>query len=124
MVAGERSGKTSFLRLLLDTSNIAPTASREQLSSVARFVQRCRDRTTHIQHLSVDVILDSPETGIPRPVTLTLIDTPSLYFENREKSETVINEILRHLDARFAQSVEGASSHPCWLVAQKLISRL
>src|ERR1700675_518649 len=41
MVAGQRTGKTSFLRLLLDTSDISPMATKEQLTSVAKFVQGC-----------------------------------------------------------------------------------
>jgi hypothetical protein len=109
MVAGQRSGKTSFLRLLLDTSNIAPTVSKEQLMSVARFIQGCSSHTSHIRHVSVDVILDSPEAGVPHPVTLTLIDTPSLDFGDGAASERGITDILRHVDSRFAESVEDAS---------------
>jgi len=110
MVAGQRSGKTSFLRLLLDTSNLAPTVSKEQVLSVARFVQGCSRHTTSIRHTSVDVILDSPDSGVPQPVTLTLIDTPSLNFSDEVASQRGISDILAHVDSRFAESVEKESN--------------
>jgi hypothetical protein len=109
MVAGQRSGKTSFLRLLLDTSNFAPTVSKEQVTSVARFVQGCSRHTTNIRHTSVDVLLDSTESGVPHPVTLTLIDTPSLNFSDEAASQRAISDILAHVDSRFAESIEKAS---------------
>ena len=110
MVAGQRSGKTSFLRLLLDTSNIAPTVSKEQLTPLAKFIQGSNGHTTHIRHVSVDVILDSPDSGAPQPVSLTLIDTPSLDFSDEVSSERVITDILDHIDSRFAETFEDVSS--------------
>lgn len=112
MVAGQRSGKTSFLRLLLDTSTIAPTVSKDQLTSVARFVQGCTGHTTHTRYASLDVILDSPEAGGPQPVTLTLVDTPSLNFMDEAGSQRTISDILAHVDSRFAEEVSPAVWHP------------
>ena len=112
MVAGQRSGKTSFLRLLLDTSNIAPTVSKEQLTPLAKFIQGSNGHTSHIRHVSVDVILDSPDSGTPQPVSLTLIDTPSLDFSDEVSSERVITDILDHIDSRFADSPDDVSSFP------------
>ena len=109
MVAGQRSGKTSFLRLLLDTSNIAPTVSKEQLTPLAKFIQGSNGHTSHIRHVSVDVILDSPDSGAPQPVSLTLIDTPSLDFSDELSSERAITDILDHIDSRFADSSEDVS---------------
>lgn len=110
MVAGQRCGKTSFLRLLLDTSNIAPTVSKEQLTPLAKFIQGSNGHTTHIRPVSVDVILDSPDSGAPQPVSLTLIDTPSLDFSDEVSSERVITGILDHIDSRFADASEDVSS--------------
>jgi hypothetical protein len=110
MVAGQRSGKTSFLRLLLDTSNIAPTVSKEQLTPLAKFIQGSNGHTNHIRPVSVDVILDSPDSGAPQPVSLTLIDTPSLDFSDEGSSERVITGILDHIDSRFADTSEDVSS--------------
>ena len=112
MVAGQRSGKTSFLRLLLDTSNIAPTVSKEQLTPLAKFIQGSNGHTSHIRHVSVDVILDSPDSGAPQPVSLTLIDTPSLDFSDEVSSERVITDILDHIDSRFADSPDDVSPPP------------
>ena len=112
MVAGQRSGKTSFLRLLLDTSNIAPTVSKEQLTPLAKFIQGSSGHTSHIRHVSVDVILDSPDSGTPQPVSLTLIDTPSLDFSDEVSSERVITDILDHIDSRFADSPDDVSPLP------------
>ena len=112
MVAGQRSGKTSFLRLLLDTSNIAPTVSKEQLTPLAKFIQGSNGHTSHIRHVSVDVILDSPDSGAPQPVSLTLIDTPSLDFSDEVSSERVITDILDHIDSRFADSSDDVSPPP------------
>ena len=112
MVAGQRSGKTSFLRLLLDTSNIAPTVSKEQLTPLAKFIQGSNGHTSHIRHVSVDVILDSPDSGAPQPVSLTLIDTPSLDFSDEVSSERANTDILDHIDSRFADSSDDVSSPP------------
>ena len=55
MVAGRRTGKTSFLRLLLDTSVISPSATHDQLQSVAKFVQGCAGYTPHVRAVSVNI---------------------------------------------------------------------
>lgn len=110
MVAGQRSGKTSFLRLLLDTSNIANTASNDQLASVARFVHGSSGHTQQTRYASVDVILDSPDAGGPQPVTLTLVDTPSLNFADESASQRTISDILAHVDSRFADSADEVST--------------
>ncbi|KAI0050399.1 hypothetical protein FA95DRAFT_1487389 [Auriscalpium vulgare] len=106
MVAGQRTGKTAFLRLLLDTSDISPSTSPDKLASVAKFIQGCAGPTSHIRTVSVDVDLDPPD-GAPRaPVTLTLVDTPSLDVRDPVSSERVMGDILRHVDSKFAESIE------------------
>ncbi|OSX59910.1 hypothetical protein POSPLADRAFT_1066973 [Postia placenta MAD-698-R-SB12] len=105
MVAGRRTGKTSFLRLLLDTSLVAPSASADQLLSVAKFVQGCGAHTSHVRTVSLDIDLAS-EAEDPQHLNLTLIDTPSLDFKDDAASQRTVSEILRHVDARFAESVE------------------
>ncbi|KDQ62338.1 hypothetical protein JAAARDRAFT_122534 [Jaapia argillacea MUCL 33604] len=106
MVAGRRTGKTSFLRLLLDTSFIAPTATQEQLASLARFVQGCGGHTGHIRSVSIDVTLESGDGGARPPVTLTLIDTPSLEFEDDGLADRLTSDIQRHVESRLADSME------------------
>lgn len=107
MVAGQRTGKTSFLRLLLDTSDISPSASKDQLASVAKFVQGCSGHTSHIRSLSVNI--DLPLDPNPLALALTLIDTPSLDFADEHAAERTIQEIIRQVDARFADAIDDVS---------------
>ncbi|PCH40059.1 hypothetical protein WOLCODRAFT_136630 [Wolfiporia cocos MD-104 SS10] len=106
MVAGRRSGKTSFLRLLLDTSVVAHTVTRDQLVSVAKFVQGCSGHTSHVRTVSVDVDLPAGDSDETQRLNLTLIDTPSIDFEDKDSSQRTVSEILRHIDARFTESVD------------------
>ena len=106
MVAGQATGKTAFLRLLLDTSDIAPTTSQDQLASVAKFVQGCAGHTSHIRTVSFDVDLDLPETGQRQSISLTLTDTPSLDIKDEVASERLVGDILRHVETKFTESLE------------------
>ncbi|THG98814.1 hypothetical protein EW026_g3430 [Hermanssonia centrifuga] len=108
MVAGRRTGKTAFLRLLLDTSLISPTATQDQLASVAKFVQGCGGYTSHIRTVSVnvDLAVGAADKAELQTLTLTLIDTPSLDFEDAGTGQRTVDEILRHVDARFSDSAE------------------
>ncbi|KAJ6585029.1 hypothetical protein B0H19DRAFT_1107745 [Mycena capillaripes] len=98
LVAGCRGGKSSFLRLLIDTSDIYESASKEQLQSVARFVQGCSGHTSNIRTASVDIDVDGPE-----PLALTLVDTPSLDFKDDAYAERVVSETLRFIESRLAE---------------------
>ncbi|KAF8073709.1 GTP binding protein [Lyophyllum atratum] len=106
LVAGCRGGKTSFLRLLLDTSSISPTATKEQLASVAKFVQGCNGHTSYIRPTSIDINVDIEGTGKPHQIGLHLVDTPSLDFKDEKAAEWSLSEILRNVDGRFAEGVE------------------
>ncbi|KAI0699290.1 hypothetical protein C8T65DRAFT_303653 [Cerioporus squamosus] len=106
MVAGRRTGKTSFLRLLLDTNSVASTVTRDQLASVAKFVQGCSGHTSHVRTVSVDIDLAPDEADEEHPLNLTLIDTPSLDFEDDASSQRALQEILRHVEARLGETLE------------------
>ncbi|KAI0771392.1 hypothetical protein BC629DRAFT_1583323 [Irpex lacteus] len=106
MVAGRRTGKTSFLRLLLDTTLVSPSATHDQLQSVAKFVQGCSGFTSHIRTVSVNVELAVGDNDPLQPLNLTLIDTPALDYHDDAAAQRTVNEILRHVDARFSESVE------------------
>lgn len=110
MVAGRRTGKTSFLRLLLDTTLLSPAATQEQLASVAKFIQGCSGFTSHIRTVSVNVEQAASENDPPRTLALTLIDTPALDFEDDATAQRTVNDILRHVDTRFSESVEDVSA--------------
>jgi hypothetical protein len=109
MVAGKRTGKTSFLRLLLDTSDISHTATKDQLASVAKFVQGSSGHTSHIRTASFDIQLDPQATGVLQHLTLSLVDTPSLDFADDPSSERLVSELLRHIDSRFAEGIEDVN---------------
>ncbi|KAJ7789324.1 GTP binding protein [Mycena olivaceomarginata] len=98
LVAGCRGGKSSFLRLLLDTSEVSQAASKEQLQSVARFVQGCSGHTSTIRTASIDIDVDGPE-----PLALTLVDTPSADFKDDAYAERVVSETLRFIESRLAE---------------------
>ncbi|KAG2010254.1 fungal specific transcription factor domain-containing protein [Coprinopsis cinerea AmutBmut pab1-1] len=105
LVAGCRGGKTSFLRLLLDTSDVSPTTTKDQLASVAKFVQGCACHTTHIRTASLDIeIADGPNTR--RPLGLNLIDTPSFDFHDEQEAERLMADVLHHIDSRFVEGLE------------------
>lgn len=112
MVAGQRTGKTSFLRLLLDTSDISPSTTKDQLASVAKFVQGCSGHTSNIRTASIDVELDTLGNGVLQRLGLTLVDTPSLDFQDEASAERLVLEILRHVDSRLAEGIEDVSSRP------------
>ncbi|KAG9315715.1 hypothetical protein JVU11DRAFT_3362 [Chiua virens] len=106
MVAGQRTGKTSFLRLLLDTSDISHTASKDQLASVAKFVQGCSGHTSHIRSASINIDLSFDPNSPPLVLALSLIDTPSLDYSDEHAAERTIQEIIRQVDSRFADAVD------------------
>lgn len=110
MVAGRRTGKTSFLRLLLDTSDVSSTLSRDQLASITKFVQGSSGHTSHVRTVSIDVDLAPAELDEEHPLTLTLIDTPSLDFEDKDASERALQDILLHVEARLAESLDDVSA--------------
>ncbi|TFK40803.1 GTP binding protein [Crucibulum laeve] len=105
LVAGCRGGKTSFLRLLLDSSDIHPRASKDQLASVAKFVQGCSGHTSYIRTASIDINVDDANGG-KQCLGLTLIDTPSLDFKDEANAERLLSETIRHIDSRFAEGIE------------------
>lgn len=104
-------GKTSFLRLLLDTSSISPTASKDQLASVAKFVQGCNGHTSYIRPTSIDINVDIGGSGSSQQIGLHLIDTPSLDFKDEKAAEWLVSETLRNIDARFAEGAEMVSAY-------------
>jgi Septin len=112
MVAGQRTGKTSFLRLLLDTSDISQMATKDQLTSIARFVQGSSGHTSHIRTASVDIELDTQGSGVSQRLTLSLVDTPSLDFSDDSASERLVSELLRYVDARFSEGIDDVIHSP------------
>lgn len=81
MVAGARgTGKTSLIKLFLDTSDFSSSATQEQKASVATFLSKSRKGTRAIQKASVEIT-----EGRYDRILLTLIDTPGLRFGDGEE---------------------------------------
>ena len=62
--------------------------------------------------MSIDIDLAPDGLDEEHPVTLTLIDTPSLDFDDKHASERALQEILRHVEARLGESLEDVSAAP------------
>lgn len=109
-------GKTSFLRLLLDTSDIAPSNSKEHLASVAKFVHGSSGHTSYFRTTSVDI-----DTDTGHFIGLNLVDSPSLDFRDDVVSERTITETLRLIDARFLEGLEDVSARTYLFLSYSLL---
>lgn len=103
MVAGAHgTGKTSLLKLFLDTSDISSTASPEQKLSVQTFLSKSRKTTRALQTACIEIA----ETRFDR-VLLTLIDTPGLSFEEGKelRLERDVNSLVKYFDRQFDETM-------------------
>jgi len=118
-VGGQGTGKTSLLRLLLDTADISPTATPDQRAAVDNFLRGSLERTQEIKTACVEIC----ESRYDR-VLLTVVDTPGLDFhENRELSlEWQVSSILKYVDQQYADTLsEVSTTRPTILCARHLI---
>ncbi|RDX42497.1 hypothetical protein OH76DRAFT_1422481 [Lentinus brumalis] len=107
MVAGAQgTGKTSLLRLILDTADISPTATADQKAAMARFLHGSAKRTETIQSACVEIC----ESKYDR-LLLSVIDTPGLDFQEGHelRLERQVNGIVKYLDAQFADTLSEES---------------
>ena len=102
-IAGAQgTGKTSLLRLLLETAEVSPTSTNEQRSAVYAFLQGTPRHTDIIQPVTVEIC----ESKFDR-LTLTVIDTPGLDFQGGHELtlERQVASIVNYLDAQFADTL-------------------
>ncbi|KAF9241119.1 Septin-domain-containing protein [Melanogaster broomeanus] len=107
MVVGARgTGKTSLLRLLLDTAEISPNATEDQRAAWDRFLDGGLKPTASINTACVEIC----ESRYDR-VQLTVIDTPGLDFSpGQELSvERQVTSIIRYLDELYADTMNEES---------------
>ncbi|KAJ7784517.1 septin family protein [Mycena metata] len=106
VVGGKGTGKTSLLRLLLDTADVSPTATVDQRAAVQRFLRGHPKATPTIQTACVEIC----ESRFDR-VLFSVIDTPGLDFiEGRElKLERQVNGIIKYIDAQYADTMSEES---------------
>ncbi|KAI6114344.1 Septin-domain-containing protein [Pisolithus sp. B1] len=102
VVGGRGTGKTSLLRLLLDTSEISSSASGEQRASLRHFLQGDLKQTQSINTACVEI----SESRYDK-VLLTVIDTPGLDFsEGKELSvERQVTSIIKYIDQQYADTM-------------------
>ncbi|KAI6042688.1 Septin-domain-containing protein [Pisolithus marmoratus] len=102
VVGGCGTGKTSLLRLLLDTSEISSSASAEQRVSLQRFLQGELKQTQTINTACVEI----SESRYDK-VLLTVIDTPGLDFsQGRELIvERQVTSIIKYIDQQYADTM-------------------
>jgi len=101
-VGGKGTGKTSLLRLLLETADTSPGATADQKAAVERFLKGSTKATQAIQTACVEIC----ESRFDR-VLFSVIDTPGLDFaEGRElKLERQVNTVLKYVDAQYADTM-------------------
>jgi septin family protein len=101
-VGGKGTGKTSLLRLLLETADTSPGATADQKAAVDQFLKGSTKATQAIQTACVEIC----ESRFDR-VLFSVIDTPGLDFtEGRElKLERQVNTVLKYVDAQYADTM-------------------
>ncbi|KAJ7644165.1 septin family protein [Roridomyces roridus] len=106
VVGGKGTGKTSLLRLLLETADISPTATVDQKVLLQRFLRGSPKATPAIETACVEIL----ESRFDR-VLLSVIDTPGLDFiPGRElKLERQVNSIIRYVDVQYADTMSEES---------------
>ncbi|KAF8578550.1 hypothetical protein K439DRAFT_1638699 [Ramaria rubella] len=111
MVAGaKQTGKSSLLRLILDTSTISPINTPEQLTSLSTFHSSSVRPTTSINSACVEILQGAITNRTPGPedrINLTCIDTPGLDFsEGKEFAlDRAVSSVVRYVDQQFAETM-------------------
>lgn len=108
MVGSRGTGKSSLLRLLLETAEVSPSATKEQRAALAKFLRDSSKPTSGIHSAAVEIC----ESKFDR-ILLSVIDTPGLDFqEGKElKLERQLSAILKHVDAQYADTMNEVSYH-------------
>jgi septin family protein len=116
VVGAQGTGKTSLLRLLLDTADISSAATAEQRTSFDRFMRGGIKATPRIQSATIDI----HESRFDR-VLLSVIDTPGLDFEpGRElKLERQVSNIMKYLDGLYADTMSEVCFLPVYPAREK-----
>ncbi|KAJ3773210.1 septin family protein [Lentinula raphanica] len=106
VVGAQGTGKTSLLRLLLETADLSPTATVDQRAVVDRFLSSSLKPTQAIHTACVEIC----ESRYDR-VLFSVIDSPGLDFlEGRElKLERQVSSIIKYIDAQYADTMNEES---------------
>lgn len=102
VVGGKGTGKTSLLRLLLETADISPGATGDQKAAMDNFLKGSTKATQGIQTACIEIC----ESRFDR-VLFSVIDTPGFDFlEGRElKLERQVSSVIKYVDAQYADTL-------------------
>ncbi|KAG7088405.1 hypothetical protein E1B28_012402 [Marasmius oreades] len=106
VVGGIGTGKTSLLRLILETAELSPSATVDQKLAVERFLRGATKTTHSIETASIEIC----ESRFDR-LLLSVVDTPGLdYAEGRElKLDRQVSSVMQYLDAQYADTMSEES---------------
>lgn len=110
-MGGKGTGKTSLLRLLLETADISPAATADQKAALQNFLKGTTKSTQAIQTACVEIC----ESRFDR-ILFSVIDTPGLDFsEGKElKLDRQVSAVIKYLDAQYADTMSEVSLSPLW----------
>lgn len=100
IAGGSATGKTSLARLLLETCQVSPVCPPAQREAVESFMKDTVRSTATIESATIEI-----DEG-PERIAFTVLDTPGLLLSNELDMERSVTSIVRHLDARFAETLE------------------
>ena len=107
-VVGARGlGKTSLLRLLLETAEVSPTAPPEQRIALEHFLRGAPRPTREIHTTRIEIC----ESRHDR-LLLSVIDTPGLDFGDELTLERQVSSVVKHMEAQFADTLSEVRTHP------------
>ncbi|KAF8442837.1 Septin-domain-containing protein [Boletus edulis BED1] len=106
VVGAHGTGKTSLLRLLLDTADLSPAATGDQRAVLDRFLKGGLKHTQTINTACIEIC----ESRYDR-IHLTVIDTPGLDFSpGKELSvERQVTNIIKYIDEQYAATMNEES---------------
>ncbi|KIP06208.1 hypothetical protein PHLGIDRAFT_24698 [Phlebiopsis gigantea 11061_1 CR5-6] len=105
MVVGARGlGKTSLLRLLLETAEVSPTAPPEQRIALEHFLRGAPRPTREIHTTRIEIC----ESRFDR-LLLSVTDTPGLDFGDELTLERQVSSIVKHMESQFAETLSEES---------------
>ncbi|KAG8923121.1 hypothetical protein FRC00_006598 [Tulasnella sp. 408] len=103
MVAGGRgTGKTSFLKLFLNTCDISPAATEAELAFLKKFTEGPARHTKSLHPVSIEVCEERHDR-----IHLTVIDTVGLDFEEGRELELErgVQSMMRYIDTQYAETM-------------------
>lgn len=113
MVAGSQgTGKTSLLKMILDTCEISAQATPEHRSAVEKFMQGGSKRTRALSTATAEIF-----EGRYDRIMLTVIDSPGLDFSigGELELERSVSGIVRYIESQYAQTMGEVRSFHCSL---------